>query len=99
MVRMKSDAEVMADIEEFDREYRKQHPERYPDTVEARLNKVEALLNKVEALLNKVVDAHSNNVEPRLNNLEKNSRCCCCCPCKHSCVDTSKIPVFRNRGE
>ena len=84
MVRMKSDAEVMADIEEFDREYRKQHPERYPDTVEARLNKVEALLN---------------NVEPRLNNLEKNSRCCCCCPCKHSCVDTSKIPVFRNRGE
>ena len=92
MVRMKSDAEVMADIEEFDREYRKQHPERYPDTVEARLNKVEALLNKV-------VDAHSNNVEPRLNNLEKNSRCCCCCPCKHSCVDTSKIPVFRNRGE
>ena len=91
MVRMKSDAEVMADIEEFDREYRKQHPERYPDTVEARLNKVEALLNKVEALL--------NNVEPRLNNLEKNSRCCCCCPCKHSCVDTSKIPVFRNRGE
>ena len=91
MVRMKSDAEVMADIEEFDREYRKKHPERYPDTVEARLNKVEALLNKVEALL--------NNVEPRLNNLEKNSRCCCCCPCKHSCVDTSKIPVFRNRGE
>lgn len=84
MVRMKSDAEVMADIEEFDREYRKQHPERYPDTVEALLNKVEALLN---------------NVEPRLNNLEKNSRCCCCCPCKHSCVDTSKIPVFRNRGE